>query len=170
MMIGGTVAAAISRPGLMRSWEDRSTRWWTKRPKCRSRAGTSPGSMVAPRRSALRGATSACSAQARRRDCCAGHPDRRWRGARWRRRRELPTDAGRHRGVAAQRREGDRAAASARSRRRRRPRGAAAAIRRRRVRPGDQSPPGHRPLVGDRPGARSRRHVLRAARRQRHQR
>ena len=38
------------------------------------------------------------------------------------------------------------------------------------LRPGDQSPPGHGPLVGDRPRARTRRHLLRATCRRRHQR
>ena len=57
------VAGAVSRTGLMRAWEGRSIRWWMKRPKCRSRAGTSPGWTVAPRRSAHRGGISVCCSE-----------------------------------------------------------------------------------------------------------
>src|ERR1017187_2694362 len=77
----------------------------------------------------------------------------------------LPRDDGRHRVRAAERCEGDPAAAPTRRYRRRRPGRASPAFRRRDLRPGHLPASRHRVVERDRPGAARWRHVLRPARR-----
>jgi hypothetical protein len=99
---------------------------------------------------------------------CAGHPDR-WRSARRRWSRELPSNRGGDRRLAREHREGNRVAASTRRCRRSQSPGFAAALRRRRLRPRDEPPPSHRPLVRDCARGCSRRHILCSARWRPHQ-